>query len=109
MSNPPPPFPVKRRTRKIKSQDKEYQRFVQMLKEIKINVSAHELFTGIPKYAKFFKTMLSNKEGVAEEPAQSVVPCSGRTSRSLRNGKIRVAARSHVNLEIKLRTKLCAT
>ena len=64
---PPPPFPVKKRARKIKLQDKEYQRFVQMLKEVKINVSAHELFTGIPKYAKFFKTMLSNKEDVAEE------------------------------------------
>ena len=64
---PPPPFPVRNRARKMKLQDREYLRFVQMLKEVKINVSAHELFTGIPKYAKFFKTMLSNTEDVAEE------------------------------------------
>ena len=67
MPRPPPPFPVKKRAKKIKPQDREYQRFVQMLKEVKINISAHELFTGVPKYAKFFKTMLSNKEDIAEE------------------------------------------
>ena len=38
-----------------------------MLKVVKINISAHELFAGILKYAKFFKTMLSNKEDVTEE------------------------------------------
>ena len=38
-----------------------------MLKEIKINISAHELFIGTPKYAKFFKIILSNKGDVEEE------------------------------------------
>ena len=77
MTKPSPPFPVQKRVKKIKLQDREYQRFVQTMKDAKINVSAHELFTGIPKYAKFFKTMLSNKEDVAEEEMVELsVKCS---------------------------------
>ena len=57
---PPPPFPVKNKM--DKRIDKEYNQFVEMMKNVNFSISAYELFIETPKYAKYFKTMLANKE-----------------------------------------------
>ena len=51
-----------RPSRKKKDTDAEYTRFLEKMKSTTLNISAYELFTGVPKYARFFKTMLSTKE-----------------------------------------------
>ena len=57
---PPPPCPL--RQKKAKLEDKEYKQFLEMMKSVNLSISAYELFTGTPKYAKFFKQMMSHKE-----------------------------------------------
>ena len=56
----PPPFSL--RPRKKKNTDAEYTQFLEMMKNTTLNILAYELFTGAPKYVRFFKTMLSTKE-----------------------------------------------
>ena len=56
----PPPFLL--RPRKKKNTDADYTWFLKMMKNTTLNISAYELFTRVPKYARFFKTMLSTKE-----------------------------------------------
>ena len=38
-----------------------------MIKKVNMNISMFELFTNVPKYAKFFKEMIANKERYEED------------------------------------------
>jgi len=50
---------------KDKSEDRQFARFVEMLKMVHINISFIEIIAQIPKYAKYLKEILSNKEKLA--------------------------------------------
>ena len=82
---PPPPFPVaKKKKTKAKQENQEYLRFVKMLKEVNLNISAYDIFTGTPKYVKFFKNMLANrKETVDDEVVELSKICSAILKKDL--------------------------
>ena len=52
VSDPKPPSPflvAKKKKTKAKQENQEYLRFVKMLKEVNLNISAYDIFTGTPK------------------------------------------------------------
>ena len=64
---PPRLFSVVKWKQKAKLADKEYSKFVKMLKEVNFSISAYDLFTRTLKCAKYFKTMLAAKEDSSED------------------------------------------
>lgn len=54
----------------------QFERFLELMKKIHVNISLVELLTNIPKYAKFINELISNKEKLSEE----VVPLSEKCS-----------------------------
>lgn len=41
---------------------KEYENFLDLMKKVNLNISLYGMFSSVPKYAKFLKDMLDNKE-----------------------------------------------
>ena len=72
---PPPPYPL--RQKKVKYGDQEFNSFVELMKKVNLNITLFELFSNVPKYAKFFKDMLANKEKFRED---DIVPLSASCS-----------------------------
>ncbi|KAL5578118.1 hypothetical protein UlMin_019817 [Ulmus minor] len=60
---PPPPFP--QRLRKA-NQDKQFGKFLEILKQLHINIPLVEALQQMPNYVKFMKDVLTNKRKLAE-------------------------------------------
>ncbi|XP_009619753.1 uncharacterized protein [Nicotiana tomentosiformis] len=57
------PFPQKMKREKL---DKCFRKFLEMLKQLYVNIPCTEVFTQIPAYAKFLKKILSSKKKLEE-------------------------------------------
>ena len=69
---------------KAKPQDKEYKKFLEMMKSVNLSISAYDIFPGTPKYAKFFKQMVSLKETNAEDELVTLsVQCSAMIKKDI--------------------------
>ncbi|XP_061336907.1 uncharacterized protein LOC133283987 [Gastrolobium bilobum] len=62
-SRPPPSFPQRLHKQQ---DDKQFKRFMDVLKQLHINVPLVEALEQMPSYAKFMKDILSRKRGVKE-------------------------------------------
>ena len=62
--NPPVPFPQRLQKAKLEEQ---FSIFLNMFKNIKINIPFLEALTQMPQYEKFMKDILSNKRKIMEE------------------------------------------
>ncbi|KAL5569533.1 hypothetical protein UlMin_026108 [Ulmus minor] len=60
---PPPPFP--QRLRKA-NQDKQFGKFLEILKQLHINIPLVEALQQMPNYVKFMKDVLTNKRNLGE-------------------------------------------
>ncbi|KAL5580208.1 hypothetical protein UlMin_012650 [Ulmus minor] len=60
---PPPPFP--QRLRKA-NQDKQFGKFLEILKQLHINIPLVEALQQMPNYVKFMKDVLTNKRRLGE-------------------------------------------
>ncbi|XP_009599919.1 uncharacterized protein [Nicotiana tomentosiformis] len=57
------PFPQKQRREKL---DKQFGRFLEVLKQVHVNIPFIEVLSQMPAYAKFFKEILSKKPKVED-------------------------------------------
>nr|XP_016465147.1 PREDICTED: uncharacterized protein LOC107788018 [Nicotiana tabacum] len=60
------PFPQKQRREKL---DKQFRRFLEVLKQVHVNISFTEVLSQMPAYTKFLKEIFSNKRKVEETSA----------------------------------------
>ncbi|PHT43581.1 hypothetical protein CQW23_17606 [Capsicum baccatum] len=77
---PPPPFP--QRLKKV-ADDTKFSKFINMLKQLTINVPLVEELEQVPGYAKFMKDLLTKKRAVSYDLADNVHHCSAIATRSL--------------------------
>ena len=76
-----PPIPYPQRIKK-KTDDDSFKRFVQVLKQLHINIPFVEALAKIPSYAKYLKELLSKKRKLDD---WSVVPLTEECSAILQN------------------------
>lgn len=57
---PPLPYPPKMRKRVHK--EKSFEWMMNVIRKVNVDVSLVDLFTNFPKFSKFFKDMMANKE-----------------------------------------------
>ncbi|XP_042065259.1 uncharacterized protein LOC121808737 [Salvia splendens] len=62
---PPPPYPTKRKKRVPK--EKSFEWMMNVIRKVNVDVSLVDLFTNFPKFSKFFKDMMANKEKLQDE------------------------------------------
>ncbi|XP_042028517.1 uncharacterized protein LOC121782529 [Salvia splendens] len=62
---PPPPYPPKRKKRAPK--EKSFEWMMNVIRKVNVDVSLVDLFTNFPKFSKFFKDMMANKEKLQDE------------------------------------------
>ena len=63
---------------------KKFSKFLNMFKEIEINIPFSEALTQMPHYAKFMKDILSQKRNIVEEGRVSLtVTCNAVIQKSL--------------------------
>ncbi|XP_042043332.1 uncharacterized protein LOC121788789 [Salvia splendens] len=62
---PLPPYPPKRKKRVPK--EKSFEWMMNVIRKVNVDVSLVDLFTNFPKFSKFFKDMMSNKEKLQDE------------------------------------------
>ncbi|KAL8105264.1 hypothetical protein AgCh_029163 [Apium graveolens] len=55
---PPPPFPNRIQKKKL---DKQFEKFLEVFKKLRINIPFTEALEQMPSYAKFVKVILSQK------------------------------------------------
>ncbi|PHT29040.1 hypothetical protein CQW23_31360 [Capsicum baccatum] len=77
---PPPPFP--QRLKKV-ADDTMFSKFMNMLKQLTINVPLVEALEQMPGYAKFMKDLLTKKRAASYELANNVHHCSAIATSSL--------------------------
>ncbi|XP_049360412.1 uncharacterized protein LOC125825111 [Solanum verrucosum] len=80
-AKPPPPFP-----QKFKKQKEEecFGKFIELLKQVHVNLPLIDVFQGIPKYAKYVKGVVANKSRLAEYATVTLTEeCSSRIQNSL--------------------------
>ncbi|XP_057249907.1 uncharacterized protein LOC125496844 [Beta vulgaris subsp. vulgaris] len=71
---PPIPFPQRLAQAKL---EKKYEKFLDILKKLHINIPFLDVISDMPFYAKFLKGMLSNKRNIKENVIVSLtVECS---------------------------------
>nr|XP_016511255.1 PREDICTED: uncharacterized protein LOC107828458 [Nicotiana tabacum] len=58
VASPPPPFP--QRLQKVKD-NAAYKKFLDILKQVKINIPLVDILQEVPKYAKYIKGIVANK------------------------------------------------
>ena len=68
---PPPPYPPKRMKRIPK--EKSFECMMNVIRKVNVDVSLVNLFTNLPKFSKFLKDMMANKERLQDE---GIVPLS---------------------------------
>ena len=79
--NPPVPFPQRLQKTKLEEQ---FSKFLNMFKNIKINVPFSEALTQMSQYAKFMKDILSKKRKITEEGIVSLTAtCSAVIQKTL--------------------------
>ncbi|KAK8675377.1 hypothetical protein V6N13_033444 [Hibiscus sabdariffa] len=70
---PPPPFPQRLKKQK---QDYQFKKFLDILKQVHINLPLVEALQKIPNYTKFLKDMVTRKKRVEEfETAAAIETC----------------------------------
>lgn len=80
-ARPPPPFPQK--LRKQKEEDC-FKKFIDMLKQVHINLPLVDVIQGIPKYAKYVKDIVANKSRLTEYATVALTEeCSSRIQNRL--------------------------
>ncbi|KAL4296889.1 hypothetical protein GQ457_12G012000 [Hibiscus cannabinus] len=88
---PPPPFP-----QRLKKQKKDYQfkKFLDILKQVYINLPLVEALQQMPNYAKFLKDMVTRKKRIEEfETAAVTETCRALMHNKLRSQLQRIEAR----------------
>ncbi|XP_019262043.1 PREDICTED: uncharacterized protein LOC109239905 [Nicotiana attenuata] len=76
VSRPPPPFP--QRLQKLKD-NAAYKKFLDILKQVQINIPLVDILQEIPKYAKYIKDIVANKRRLTEfETVALTEECSSR-------------------------------
>ncbi|XP_070022719.1 uncharacterized protein [Nicotiana sylvestris] len=63
VARPPPPFP--QRLQKLRD-NAAYKNFLDILKEVHINISLVDILQEVPKYAKYIKDIVANKRRLTE-------------------------------------------
>ncbi|XP_075100128.1 uncharacterized protein LOC142176414 [Nicotiana tabacum] len=63
VARPPPPFP--QRLQKLKD-DVAYKKFLDILKQVQINILLVDILQEVPKYAKYIKDIVANKRRLTE-------------------------------------------
>ena len=64
--NPLPPFLVRKSKEKALFNSRQFEQFINLIRKVNANVSFYDLLTSIPKYAKFVKNLILNKNKVRE-------------------------------------------
>ncbi|XP_049381214.1 uncharacterized protein LOC125845717 [Solanum stenotomum] len=80
-AKPPPPFP-----QKFKKQKEEecFSKFIELLKQVHVNLPLINVLQGIPKYAKYVKDVVANKSRLAEYATVAFTEeCSSRIQNRL--------------------------
>ncbi|KAH0732709.1 hypothetical protein KY289_003897 [Solanum tuberosum] len=80
-AKPPPPFP-----QKFKKQKEEecFGKFIELLKQVHVNLPLIDVLQGIPKYAKYVKDVVANKSRLAEYATVALnEECSSRIQNRL--------------------------
>ncbi|XP_070045563.1 uncharacterized protein [Nicotiana tomentosiformis] len=81
VARPPPPFP--QRLLKVKV-NVAYKKFLDILKQVQINISLVDILQEMPKYAKYIKDIVANKMGLTEfETVALTEECSSRIQSKL--------------------------
>ncbi|XP_019236700.1 PREDICTED: uncharacterized protein LOC109216933 [Nicotiana attenuata] len=76
VARPPPPFP--QRLQKLKD-NAAYKKFLDILKQVQINIPLVDILQEIPKYAKYIKDIAANKRRLTEfETVALTEECSSR-------------------------------
>ncbi|XP_019256322.1 PREDICTED: uncharacterized protein LOC109234712 [Nicotiana attenuata] len=76
VARPPPPFP--QRLQKLKD-NAAYKKFLDILKQVQINIPLVDILQEIPKYAKYIKDIMANKRRLTEfETVAFTEECSSR-------------------------------
>nr|XP_009617255.1 uncharacterized protein LOC104109611 [Nicotiana tomentosiformis] len=78
---PPPPFP--QRLQKVKD-NTAYKRFLNILKQVQINIPLVDILQEVPKYAKYIKDIVANKMRLTEFKTVALTEeCSSRIQSKL--------------------------
>nr|XP_009586603.1 uncharacterized protein LOC104084458 [Nicotiana tomentosiformis] len=78
---PPPTFP--QRLKKVKD-NVDYKKFLDILKQVQINILMVDILQEMPKYAKYIKDIVENKRRLAEfETVSLTEECSSRIQSKL--------------------------
>jgi len=78
---PPPPFPQKFRKQK---EEECFGKFIELLKQVHVNLPLIDVLQGIPKYAKYVKDVVANKSRLAEYATVALTEeCSSRIQNRL--------------------------
>nr|XP_016462277.1 PREDICTED: uncharacterized protein LOC107785474 [Nicotiana tabacum] len=76
VARPPPPFP--QRFQKVKD-NAAYKKFLDILKQVQINIPLVDILQEVPKYAKYIKDIVANTRRLAEfETVALTEECSSR-------------------------------
>ncbi|XP_042067271.1 uncharacterized protein LOC121810573 [Salvia splendens] len=62
---PPPPYPFTRKKRV--RQEKSFEWMMNVIRKVNVDISLVDLFTNFPRFSKFFKDMMANKEKLQDE------------------------------------------
>ncbi|XP_042005845.1 uncharacterized protein LOC121754573 [Salvia splendens] len=61
----PPPYPFTRKKRV--RQEKSFEWMMNVIRKVNVDISLVDLFTNFPRFSKFFKDMMANKEKLQDE------------------------------------------
>ncbi|XP_019240138.1 PREDICTED: uncharacterized protein LOC109220128, partial [Nicotiana attenuata] len=76
VARPPPPFP--QRLQKLRD-NATYKKFLDILKQVQINIPLVDILQEVPKYAKYIKDIVANKRRLTEfETVALAEECSSR-------------------------------
>ncbi|XP_019246402.1 PREDICTED: uncharacterized protein LOC109226054 [Nicotiana attenuata] len=76
VARPPPPFP--QRLQKLRD-NATYKKFLDILKQVQINIPLVDILQEVPKYAKYIKDIVANKRRLTEfETVALTEECSSR-------------------------------
>ncbi|KAK4727095.1 hypothetical protein R3W88_032012 [Solanum pinnatisectum] len=81
-AKPPPRFPQK--FKKQKEEEECFGKFIELLKQVHVNLPLIDVLKGIPKYAKYVKDVVANKSRLAEYAIVALTEeCSSRIQNRL--------------------------
>ncbi|XP_070031760.1 uncharacterized protein [Nicotiana tomentosiformis] len=81
VARPPPPFPL--RLQKVKD-NAAYKKFLDILKQVQINILLVDILQEVPKYAKYIKDIVANKNRLTEfETVACTEECSSKIQSKL--------------------------